>query len=838
MVVSCEATKRVPRGERLLVENKVLVNKKVQKEEEITQIVLQQPNSKVLNIPFSLHIYNLAKPNPDSSFKAKVLYNPKRFKRLSALLSEKQVYRLGESFWYKGFHNFLKNSGDAPIVFNKNRADKSIERLKQYYFNQGYFNAKALYKLDTLQRKRVKVTYEVETGLPYFLDSIKRSISSPQLDSLYILTQELSFIKSGQQYKTENFDNERNRLTNYFRNNGIYNFQPTNISFEIIDTARIDKKPNVELIINDYSYRKGDSIKTKPFKIFKISKVNIFTDNISDKNRTKIQDSVTYNKFNIYSRGKIRFKPKAITDAIFIQPGSIYADYKTNLTSRYLNNLKVFNLPSIQYIEDKSDTTKNALIANIYLITKQKYIFEAAFDLIHSNIQDFGITGNVSTTITNVFNGAETFQISARGNVGASRSFANPNNNFFNISEYGIDMRLNFPRIFFPLSTEKVVPKTMLPTTTLALGFAKQQNIGLDKQNLTGFFTYNWTPKRLNNVRFDLFNIQYVNNLNTSNYFIVYRSSYGLLNQIAQNYQTLANPEYFNTDGNLIIDSGTAGFVNDALNANPPFSVTNEDLKDIRSINERRSRLSENNFILATSYSFSKTTKANLLDNTFHVFKVKLETAGNLLSLFAKATNQPLGPNGNRTLFDIEFSQYVKTELEFIKHIEIDKNTVFACRAFAGIAIPYGNSINIPFSRSYFAGGSNDNRAWQPYSLGPGRSGGNNDFNEANLKLAASVELRYKITGKFKGAIFIDTGNIWNLLDNVTDTDFTFNGFSSIKDFAIGSGTGLRYDFGFVVARFDLGFITYNPSREFSQKWFRDYNFANSVFNIGINYPF
>jgi hypothetical protein len=35
-----------------------------------------------------------------------------------------------------------------------------------------------------------------------------------------------------------------------------------------------------------------------------------------------------------------------------------------------------------------------------------------------------------------------------------------------------------------------------------------------------------------------------------------------------------------------------------------------------------------------------------------------------------------------------------------------------------------------------------------------------------------------------------------------------------------------------------VGFKTYNPSLENSKRWFRDYNFANSVINIGINYPF
>jgi hypothetical protein len=34
----------------------------------------------------------------------------------------------------------------------------------------------------------------------------------------------------------------------------------------------------------------------------------------------------------------------------------------------------------------------------------------------------------------------------------------------------------------------------------MAIGFARQTNIGLDKENFTGAFTYNWTPKKNNSA--------------------------------------------------------------------------------------------------------------------------------------------------------------------------------------------------------------------------------------------------------------------------------------------------------------------------------------------------
>ena len=63
----------------------------------------------------------------------------------------------------------------------------------------------------------------------------------------------------------------------------------------------------------------------------------------------------------------------------------------------------------------------------------------------------------------------------------------------------------------------------MLPTTNANIGFNQSaRNIGLDKENLTGVFGYNWTPKQKHTVRFDLLSIQFIKNLNPENYFNVY----------------------------------------------------------------------------------------------------------------------------------------------------------------------------------------------------------------------------------------------------------------------------------------------------------------------------
>lgn len=838
-ISACDTVKRAPDGKKLLTKNEITVNGKREKSENIQNLLYQKQNSSILGYNLRLNLYNLANLKHDSVYNAKFVNNPEKYRRKSKWLSAKQVNRLGQSFWYAGIHNFLRDNGEPPVIIDPKSTAKSATRLKSHYFNNGYFKVSTSHETDSLKPKKAKNKYFVTTGNPFFVDSLKTTIFTPALDSMYQARKANSFIKTGKQYKTEDFENERSRITTNFRNNGVFHFQPNNISYDI-DTLNTQYKANVNLKISNYSFREGDSTITVPFKMYKISEVNIYTDFTPNKTKPTSTDSIrtTYQNFNLFSSKKLKYRPKAITDAVFISKGNLFADFRTTLTTRYLSNLKIFNYPTIQYTIDPRDSISNSLIANIYLTPRKKYSFGASLDFTHSNIQDFGISGTTTLSIRNVFNGAETLEIAARGNIGSSKDLANPDDSFFNVSEYGLDLKLNFPRIFMFFNTEKIIPKSMIPSTSLSAGIAKQKNIGLDKENFTSILSYNWTPKRNSSARFDLFNIQYVKNINIVNYFKVYSSSYNTLNTLANAYNADSSYFYSENQDELIIDSGTNAFINDVLSDNPAIITTEADKKTVRSISERRARLTENNLIFASNYSFSKTTKTDIKDETYYGFKTKIESAGNFLSLLARASKQLKNQNGNTSILGLEYSQYIKGEIEYIKHWDLTRKKVLALRSFVGIAIPYGNSNSVPFSRSYFAGGTNDNRAWQAYSLGPGSTAAINDFNEANLKIALSAEFRFNFFGRLNGALFVDTGNIWNVLDNVEDEKAIFNGIQSVEDFAIGSGFGFRYDLNFFVVRLDFGFKTYNPSDQSSKKWFHDYNFGNSIVNIGINYPF
>src|SRR5690606_22090732 len=105
-------------------------------------------------------------------------------------------------------------------------------------------------------------------------------------------------------------------------------------------------------------------------------------------------------------------------------------------------------------------------------------------------------------------------------------------------------------------------------------------------------------------------------------------------------------------------------------------------------------RLIENNLIISSSFSLTNDERINLFDDDFSIFRFKLELAGNLLSSASKLIGLKKNENNNYEIFNVAYSQFVKTELDYVKHWNLGKKNILAMRTFFGIAIPYGNSNN------------------------------------------------------------------------------------------------------------------------------------------------
>ena len=832
---SCNAVKRVADSDHLLVENSFIVNGKSNTSEALSKLSFQNKNTTIFGFPLRLHIYNLARPNKDSIFEAWLSKRPKRKQRLINKFSKKQLNQIKKSSL--GLNGWLKKTGEAPSILDSLRIKKTKLNLERYYFSKGWFDRKINYTVDTLGNKRATLSYNIETGQPYNIRNISKEIKTPILDTLYEKVKTESAIIKEKQFDIVNFKEERNRLTSHFRNSGVYHFSQDYVSFEN-DTINTNHNVDVKINIPNRVIRTQDSTTREPFKIYRIKEVNIFTD-ASFKNRSNStpKKTATFNNFNFYNYNTLKYRPKAITNSVLINQGDLYSDLDKTRTYSYLSQLNAFKYPNIEYVENVLDTT---LTANIYLTPRKKYGLSFDVNVSQSNIQKIGFSFSTGLVIRNIFRGAETLEISALGAIGASKDGAKSEDQFFDINELGADIKLNIPRLFFAFNTEKIIPKYMSPTTQLSTGFTSQKNIGLDKRTLNGRLSYNWFPKKTTNNTLDLLNLQYVRNLNPGNYFNVYQNSFNRLETIAiDSYSTPTEYIISNPDGSSSLDISRADDFIETVSSDANFLVSNpSEYQTVRNIRERKNRLIQNNFILASNFTLTKDSRENNFDSDFSIFRLKLELAGNLLNGAADLLDLKKNENGEFEVNDVAFSQYAKTEIDYIKLWNLGRSNVLALRSFVGIALPIGNSKTIPFSKSFFAGGANDNRAWTAYNLGPGRSDNNNEFNEANLKIAFSLEHRYNLFGNLNGAFFVDAGNIWNVLDDVENPKATFDSFDSLKDIAVGAGIGLRYDFGFFILRLDTGFKAYNPTYSINNRWLKDFNFSNAVYNFGINYPF
>ncbi len=827
LITSCNSVKRLNDNQHLLTENSVIVNDKKIKDLEVLSYINQRPNQNVFGLPFALYVYNWSNPKFESTVEQWSIRKPKTTNFIQTVFSDKQVEEVFK--FNKKINTVLQNNGELPVIVDFKKTKKSVKTLKKHYFNKGFFDAEVAFKEIKKGKKKKEIQYSITTNKPYLINNFIIDIESPILKDIYNKNKQESFITEGNQYSRNNLIKEQNRLRKLFINSGIFFFPKNFISYEAIKKDSTLFKRDIKLIIKEKRILKNDSAYIKPFKVQKVTKINIFTDYSFLESNKIYKDTFSFKGYTFYSHDKLRFKPKRLSNAIAITPNGIYKDDERRTTIQYLSDLKIFKSPiNIEYIENAAGN----LDANIKLIPLKKFGLDLHGEVTHSNIKPFGVLGKLGFISRNTFRGSEILELSVQGSfLNVAEDTADPDFNFFGLTawEIGANTSLKIPRIFLPFKTNNLITKAMRPSTNIGISTSFQKNIGLDRQNITGNILYNWRNGSKVKHQFELLNVQYINNINSLNYFNVFNSEFVKLSNVAQDITHSAST---NDEGEV---TNTTLYMDYVLNPENNFVSTDfENFKTVQRVRERKNIITEDVLVPTMSYTYTYNGKSSINDHRFSFFNGRIVSSGTLTSALTKEDT-----NEKKSIFGLPIAQYIKTELEYKKHWNLYNNNHLVFRAFVGAAIPFGNSTEIPFSRSYRAGGSNDIRAWKTFDLGPGSSLSNLDFNIGNLKLVSNFEYRFKIINSFYSALFIDAGNVWDLTNSkLTNKQAKFKGFNSLEEIAIGSGIGFRYDFGFLIFRTDFGFKTYEPYLSKNNRWFKNYNFSNAVFNFGINYPF
>ena len=820
---SCNLYRKIPKEKRLLRKNIVYVDQKKESSDKINSLIVLQPNAYILGYPYLADLYMLADQHPNKTFFRWVQNHPKAYQLLAKTLSRKQIIQL--QYYYRDINKTIQKVGKAPVFIDTSKIKLSSDLLRYYYINHGYLDAKASYKIDTINHHKAKVFYQITKNKPYIIKKYEQNIQSPYLAKLYKKYRKKSPIKLQKPYNRDNFVQEKENLVKLFRNNGVYHFQPSYVNFDLVYDS-VPQKYMIDAYLNipKRMITTQDTVYTESFFAYRIKNVNIYLSKSKEIDIRQKKDSAVYEKINIYAiNDRLRYRPKLLAHSVFIKPERLFSDQDRLRTHRLLMSLQNFKQVYIQYDENPRDTT---LTANIYLIPEKRFSWKGSVDFMHSNIHDFGVKGSMSFSAKNLFKGAEVLNTSLYFMTASSKGL-NTSEQLFDVNEFGADVTLKFPQLLLPFGLSKYIPKYMMPKTYVTFLSNSQTNIGLDRSKYAGIFGFEWRPIKERKFKVDLLNYMFITNKKAYKYFEIYTLAFKQVQDIAQQLgQTLNAPEAADAYINSLLQD-----TNFAINHPEIYS-------ELKTIKEREKRITQNIFILSNKFDFFYDSRKHPLQPDFYLFNSTFELAGGLLSALKSTLKQ--NEYGQYTVNNVPYAEYFRTDLSFIKHWQLHKEHILAYRAFIGYAVPYGNSKSVPFVSSYFAGGSNDIRGWRAYSLGPGSTGGPNEFNEANFKLTTNLEYRFPIAGYFKGALFTDVGNIWNIDNGETAPNSRFTGLQSLKDIAIASGFGLRVDFTYFIIRFDLAYKVYDPAKIGQDRWInlKNTKLTDGVLNIGISYPF
>ncbi|MBJ2160891.1 MAG: BamA/TamA family outer membrane protein, partial [Muribaculaceae bacterium] len=228
-------------------------------------------------------------------------------------------------------------------------------------------------------------------------------------------------------------------------------------------------------------------------------------------------------------------------------------------------------------------------------------------------------------------------------------------------------------------------------------------------------------------------------------------------------------------------------------------------------------------------------------DNTLN-WQFTVQEAGNVFWAIYRAC----GKKGEKELFGTPFSQFIKgqTQLVWGRRLFWGDHWLVS-RVAVGAAHAYGNSTQVPYSEQFYVGGANSIRAFTVRSIGPGSyksaPGQPEDYFDrtGTFKLEANVEYRFPLMGPLHGAVFVDAGNVWLLKDDPMRPGGKLQAKTFLKDIALGTGFGLRFDISMLVVRADLGIGIHAPYDTGRSGYYNMQSFGKSLaFHLAIGYPF
>jgi hypothetical protein len=712
------------------------------------------------------------------------------------------LYNLSNIKKEKGLNNWLRNIGEEPVILDSVASDKSKVQISAYLFSKGYFDGKVKDTVETTNRKS-KVIYNIDLKTPYTIRNIYYEIADTGLTKLVWFDSINCLIERGKPYDVDVLQAEQSRLERSIRDMGFYNFSGDDIYFHP-DSTIGNRQVNIYYGIKKYKIIGADNNPIfVPHSPYTIRNIYIYPDYIpkdvlaGGEAYQKSLDTVSYNGYNfITNLKKPSIKYDVIIQTLYIKPGATYNVSNSEQSQRHLLSLnktyRTYRLVKISYVEPEETASltggEKMLDCTIQLTPYSRQSFSIELEGTNSG-GNLGGALNYIYQNKNLLHGAEQFNLKLKS---AYATFSQLNTGIKSSQEFGIESSLQLPGFFIPFLETRRFIKKYNPTTTIQAAYDYQKLPVYTRTVANASFGYIWEAK---------------------NYFT-----------------HMINPFQLNLV-KIPFDKIDADYYTNVI-AQSSYLINS--YKDV--------------LISGGSYSLIFNNQIIKKSRDYWFVRFNVEAAGNLLRAFMKLSGTPIKSDSlfsHYNIFGQPFAQFIRSDIDIRNTRIINDVSSIVYRGFAGLGIPYLNSLAMPFEKQYFEGGANGIRGWQVRSLGPGsyQAPPTKYINQTgDIKLEANVEYRFKLFWVLEGAVFVDAGNIWAIKEDIDRPGAQFKINKFYDDLAVGTGFGMRYNLPFVLLRSDIGFKLRDPKYDSNSRWWFSRSNSNIFNNLGlviaIGYPF
>ncbi|TVQ66564.1 MAG: outer membrane protein assembly factor [Balneolaceae bacterium] len=707
--------------------------------------------------------------------------------------------------------------GESPSILDRDIIASDIDRIILYYENLGFFEVSVDTSVIEYRNNRFEISFIIEegprstietvsyTGLPVFDEDFPKEPFFRQSLFRGSMVNDSTF-SAGRPYRLQELREEQTRIINYLKDYGYAAVQRDSVRALLKQSENPNEYDVLFQIRHGELYHFGD-VYVSLFGPGELSET--FDDSLRVKYSEHHENS--YSLF-IEKQAEAQTDFALLQEQLHFQPGSLFSQsaYLRSVNSFQTLGNMVFNRFGLSETGSIPDFSQSEIPVYFSLQTLPKHSLRA--EVFGMRRYGFGTGIGANYNNNNVFRNAENFTLGINTNLEYV-----PSRNLSEISPRDdLGRRTSSGAAIFQsyeIRAEYSLPRIMAPFRFLT-----------ESDRVEGGRTrYSLSYNQSNQLYFDIntdirFNLRYELRHTDRLFSFIDLLELDVID---------TNPSSQFRE-NLINEFGEGSF---------EFLRIEQDFKP--------------QFSSSVRYTFRSSNTNIIKRDNGHFSEVSLAFAGNLPYLLDRFVVTPgtlegtLPPPFGVSSNSLAYSRFLKLSADYRRYVPVSANTVFAFRVFGGIAQPVGSSEIIPLNRRFFAGGSNDIRGWNPFRLGPGSiSPEEVSIPGGEIKLAVFKEfrqifLRNVFNANWQIAWHTDAGNVWygprnvfrdeDNIDLLRDGKFFLDSF--YEQIAVGSGIGLRFDWDFLVVRFDLTYRIH----DLEMGWFRN---RLSYFSFGIGHSF